>query len=70
MLKISEKLSNLSSLGLDDEIVEKLKQNGISVTKELCKTSKKTLKKLKFSVKEVNYIEVKLQLLGLDLSRK
>lgn len=70
MLKISEKLSDLSSLGLDDRIVEKLKISGISSTKELCKTSKKTLKKLNFNVKEVNYIEVKLQLLGLDLSRK
>ena len=70
MLKISEKLSAISSLGLDDKIVEKLKISGISSTKELCKKKKKTLKKLNFSVKDVNYIEVKLQLLGLDLSRK
>ncbi len=70
MKKIKDSLRSLSSLGLDNKIVEKLKLNGISSTMELCKTNRKTLKKLNFSVSDVNYIEVKLQLLGLDLSRK
>lgn len=70
MIKISKELSSLSNLSLDYNVVEKLKQNNISNTNELCKASKKTLKKLNFSTSEINYIEVKLQLLGLDLSRK
>lgn len=57
-------------LDLTDNIMEKLKENNITIIEELCKQTKTNLKKLDLTQQEVNDIERELQLLGLNLRSK
>lgn len=61
---------NLNNLGLETNILEKLKLNKIDSIEKLWKLNKKELKELKFTYEEINLIAVKLQLKGLDLNKR
>lgn len=54
---------------LEKEIKQKLKEKEITTLKQLTDFTRKDLMKLKFSQYEIEQIEIKLQLEGLDLQR-
>lgn len=60
----------LNDLNLQKAILDKLKLNDINSTEELLKMSRKELKLLGFSYEEINLIAIKLQLIGMDLSKR
>ena len=60
----------LNDLNLQKAILDKLKLNDINSTEELLKMSRKELKLLGFSYKEINLIAIKLQLIGMDLNKR
>lgn len=60
----------ISILDLDKECLKILKENNISLIEDLWQLSKKDLKGLGISDKDIKYISIKLQLLGLDLNKK
>lgn len=63
-------IKDLNYLKLEKNIINKL--NGLEINKvyELCKLNRKILKEHGFTLDEINHIIIKLQLLGLDLSKK
>ena len=54
---------SINKLGIDNEIKEKLESINIKLIKDLWVLKRKELKNL-------NYIRIKMQLLGLDLDKK
>lgn len=61
------KKQSIDRLNIAVSILEGLKQNNIIKIEDLCKKSKKELKKLGFLQNEINEINIELQLLGLAL---
>ena len=68
MTKTLEK--EISSLKLDDDIVNFLKTQNIIYIKELCGIKRQELKKLGMKDKQIKQIIIKLELLGLGLDKK
>lgn len=61
---------DLSVLELESDIDNKLRENNIVKINDLwCKT-KKELKDLGFMDKDIKYLSIRLQLIGLDLNKK
>lgn len=61
------KKQSIDRLNISVSILEGLKQNNIIKIEDLCKKSKKELKKLGVLQNEINEINIELQLLGLAL---
>ena len=61
------KKQSIDRLNISVSIIERLKQSNIIKIEDLCKKSKKELKKLGFLQNEINEINIELQLLGLAL---
>ena len=61
------KKQSIDRLNISVSIIERLKQSNIIKIEDLCKKSKKELKKLSFLQNEINEINIELQLLGLAL---
>lgn len=70
MIKNKILKNDLTYIDIDKDIINKLNKIGINVIEELCKTNRKTLTKFDFNTEEINHIIIKLQLAGLDLSKK
>jgi DNA-directed RNA polymerase alpha subunit len=66
--KILEK--DLTYLKLDSKIIEVLNNNNINNINDLWGLTRKDLKNLKISDKDIHNIIVKLQLNGLDLNKR
>lgn len=62
-------LEKVDILMLETEIKKKLKQKKITNLKQLTNLKRKDLSKLYFNQYEIEQIEIKLQLEGLDLKR-
>lgn len=60
----------ISVLDLDKECLKILNENNISLIEDLWQLSKKDLKGFGINDKDIKYISIKLQLLGLDLNKK
>lgn len=61
---------DIISLDLDDNIINKLKNNDISIIEELWKLKRIELKQLGITDSEINKISIKLELLGIGLNKK
>lgn len=71
MKKINDNLKkDIKILDLDRECLTILKDNSINLIEDLWLLTKKDLKILGISDKDIKYISIKLQLLGLDLNKK
>lgn len=71
MKKINDNLKkDIKILDLDRECLAILKDNSINLIEDLWLLTKKDLKILGISDKDIKYISIKLQLLGLDLNKK
>ncbi len=71
MKKINDNLKkDIKILDLDRECLTILKDNSINLIEDLWLLTKKELKILGISDKDIKYISIKLQLLGLDLNKK
>ena len=57
-------------LNLDENIIGKLKENGINIVEDLWVINIHTLKDMNFKDNEINQIIIKLQLIGIDLNHK
>lgn len=62
-------LEKIDILMLETEIKKKLKKKKITNLKQLTNLKRKDLSKLEFNQYEIEQIEIKLQLEGLDLKR-
>ncbi|MCI9016191.1 MAG: hypothetical protein HFJ53_03360 [Clostridia bacterium] len=62
-------LEKIDILMLKTEIKQKLKKNKITNLKQLTNLKRKDFSKLDFNQYEIEQIEIKLQLEGLDLKR-
>lgn len=62
-------LEKIDILMLETEIKKKLKQKKITNLKQLTNLKRKDLSRLEFNQYEIEQIEIKLQLEGLDLKR-
>lgn len=62
-------LEKVDILMLETEIKQKLKEKKITNLKQLTNLKKSNLTKLNFNQYEIEQIEIKLQLEGLDLKR-
>lgn len=71
MKKINDNLKkNIKILDLDRECLTILKDNRINLIEDLWLLTKKDLKMFGINDKNIKYISIKLQLLGLDLNKK
>lgn len=70
MIKSKIIKNDLIYIDIDKNIINRLNKMGINTIEELCKTNRKTLNKYGFNTKQINHMIIKLQLVGLDLSRK
>lgn len=71
MKKVNDNLKkDIKILDLDRECLAILKDNSINLIEDLWLLTKKDLKILGISDKDIKYISIKLQLLGLDLNKK
>lgn len=61
---------SINILDLDDVSLKILKERNINLIEDLWKLSKKDLKTYGINDKDIKYISIKLQLLGLDLNKK
>ena len=61
---------NISILGLDDNIACLLTKNEIRTVNDLWLKTKKDLKNYGLKDKDIKYVSIKLQLIGLDLNKK
>ena len=61
---------DISILELDDNIDSLLKANAIKTVNDLWIKSKKELKSYGLNDKDIKYVSIKLQLIGLDLNKK
>ena len=62
--------NKIEVLNLEPDVVDFLHVNNINIVKDLWVLSRRDLKKMKLSDKNINHIEIKLQLKGLDLNKK
>lgn len=62
--------SEITLLGLDRSIENKLRTNSINYIKELWSLKRKDLKKLGLTDSEIKHIIIKLQLHSMDLNQK
>ena len=62
--------SDISVLGLDNKILDKLRSSKLNLVNELWVLGRKDLKDLSLSDSEINQIIIKLQLNGVDLNKK
>ncbi len=62
--------NNINILDLDNECLKILKENNINLIEDLWQLSKRDLKDLGINDKDIKYISIRLQLLGLDLNKK
>lgn len=60
----------ISILELDDDVNKLLIENQIKTVNDLWIKTKKELKSYGLSDKNIKYISIKLQLIGLDLNKK
>lgn len=71
MKKINDNLKkDIKILDLDRECLTILKDNRINLIEDLWLLTKKDLKMFGINDKNIKYISIKLQLLGLDLNKK
>lgn len=71
MKKINDNLKkDIKILDLDRECLTILKDNRINLIEDLWLLTKKDLKMFGINDKDIIYISIKLQLLGLDLNKK
>ena len=56
---------NIERIDIKDEVLEKLKNNNITILKDLCNKRKKELKEIGIEYQTINDMELQLQLLGL-----
>ena len=61
---------DISILGLDDNIACLLTKNEIRTVNDLWLKTKKDLKNYGLKDKDIKYVSIKLQLMGLDLNKK
>ena len=61
---------DLSILELDDDVSSLLVANDIKTINDLWAKTKKDLKNWGLKDKDIKYISIKLQLIGLDLNKK
>lgn len=61
---------DISILGLDDNIACLLTKNEIRTVNDLWLKTKKELKNYGLKDKDIKYVSIKLQLIGLDLNKK
>lgn len=61
---------DISILELDDNIDSLLKANEIKTVNDLWLKTKKELKSCGLNDKDIKYVSIKLQLIGLDLNKK
>lgn len=61
---------DISILGLDDNIACLLTNNEIRTVNDLWLKTKKDLKSYGLKDKDIKYVSIKLQLIGLDLNKK
>ncbi len=61
---------DISILELDDNINSLLKANEIKTVNDLWLKTKKELKSCGLNDKDIKYVSIKLQLIGLDLNKK
>ena len=69
-MKSSLLKENLSILSLNDSIQAKLEENDIVKVGDLCSMTKADLRNINFEQSDINSIEIKLQLNGLDIKKK
>ena len=62
--------SDISILGLDNSLLDKLRINELNMVNEVWSLDRKELKSLKLSDSEINQIIIKLQLNGVDLNKR
>lgn len=71
MKKINDNLKkDIKILDLDRECLTILKDNRVNLIEDLWLLTKKDLKMFGINDKDIKYISIKLQLLGLDLNKK
>lgn len=58
---------SISKLNLESSVLKILEKNNISVLSKLCEKSKTELKKFELTQKQIDKIEIELQLKGLNL---
>lgn len=61
---------DISILGLDDNIACLLTKNEMRTVNDLWLKTKKDLKNYGLKDKDIKYVSIKLQLIGLDLNKK
>lgn len=61
---------DISILGLDDNIACLLTKNEIRTVNDLWLKTKKDLKNYGLKDKDIKYVSIKLQFIGLDLNKK
>lgn len=62
--------SNLKSLEIDIQVLEKLNKNNIIEVKDLWTLKRKDLKNIGLTDSEIKHITIKLQLHSIDLNKK
>lgn len=71
MKKVNKYVDNeISTLELDDSVYKILLANNINKIGDLWIKNKSELKNYGLNDKEIKYISIKLQLIGLDLNKK
>lgn len=61
---------DLSILNLNDDVMQRLEENNIMKVEDLCSMTKADLRNINFEQSDINTIEIKLQLNGLDIKKK
>ena len=61
---------NVSILSLNDSVKQKLQENNINKIGDLCSMTIADLRNINFEQTDINAIEIKLQLIGLDIKKK
>ena len=61
---------NISILSLNESVNQKLEENNINKIEDLCSMTKADLRSINFEQTDINAIEIKLQLNGLDIKKK
>lgn len=62
--------NDIEKLELDEKIIKILKNNNVSMVKELWQLRRQDLKKMELTDTQINHIIVHLQLKGYDLNKK
>ncbi len=61
---------DVSILSLNEDVRQKLEENNILKIEDLCSMTKADLRNINFEQSDINSIEIKLQLNGLDIKKK